>query len=163
MSLSPQRLVRVMSEVQQLLASLPPDDRILRRDGLEGETQYFEALDDYAEAVIGDARMVEMAKARIKRIEARIERNRHVVQRILELAYLDNAERPLYTVTLTHHRELQIVSEADLPDEYWRHAPDKIAIAKALRGGNDVPGATLGNAQPRLTILAKEQMVEGET
>ncbi len=152
-----------MSEVMQLLASLPADDRILRRDSLEGETHYFEALDDYAEAVIGDARMVEMAKARIKRIEARIERHRHVVQRILELADLDHTERPLYTVTLTHHRELQIVAEADIPDEYWRHAPDKIAIAKALRGGKDVPGATLGNAQPRLTILAKEQMVEPET
>jgi Siphovirus Gp157 len=149
-----------MSDVMQLLEQLPPDDRILRRDSLEGETHFFDALDDYAEAVVGDTRMVEMAKARIKRIEARIERNRNIVQRILQIADLDSAERPLYTVTLTHHRELQITSEAEIPDAYWRHAPDKIAIAKALRAGSDVPGAILGNTQPRLTILAKEQMVE---
>ena len=38
------------------------------------------------------------------------------------------------------------------PKEMIREAPDMVAIGKALRAGETIPGAELRNPEPQLTI-----------
>ena len=47
-----------------------------------------------------------------------------------------------------------VTDEAELPEPLWKieRKPDADAILKALRQGKDVPGATLRNGSPHLTI-----------
>ena len=41
--------------------------------------------------------------------------------------------------SVRYHRELGSLDESTLPPEFWRHAPDKVAITKALRAGKEIP------------------------
>ena len=43
MAINPARLTVVMSEVMRLVAQLPEDDQQLKRDSLEGETDFYGA------------------------------------------------------------------------------------------------------------------------
>ena len=150
---SPQRLMAAVVAAQQAISALPDDaDNALLLDTIEGESDVMEVMDRLAELAIADKLLAERAAERAKRIAARAERSRAVIARILEALELTKLERPLYTASVSYHRELGSLDEAELPAEYWRHAPDKVAINKALRAGQPVPGASLGNDQPRLTI-----------
>lgn len=149
---SPHAIEQAVSEAMQLIAELPEDDQRLKHDTIEGETRYFAVLDDLAEQALADARLVELAKERIKRLEARAERHRNIICRMLEVVELNKAERPLYTASISYHRELVLVDEERVPDDFVRTSLDRPAIAKALRSGHEVRGAELGNAQPRLTL-----------
>lgn len=64
---------------------------------------------------------------------------------------------PPFTITLVKGREVAVIdAESDLPDDYMRVstsvAPDKIAIAKALKEGVEVPGAHLGLGKSSIRI-----------
>jgi hypothetical protein len=154
MPVSPHRLEEVMSEAMQLISSDPRlgRDPLLRYDTLEGNSRFFAALDDVAELAIADAKLVEIGKERLKRIEARASKSRDVMKRMLEGVDLTNADRPLYTATIATRRELAPIDEALLPDEWWRRAPDKVAIKKALNAGQKVAGAVLDNGETHLVL-----------
>ena len=139
----------------QLISSDPRlgRDPLLRYDTLEGNSRFFAALDDVAELAIADAKLVEIGKERLKRIEARASKSRDVMKRMLEGVDLaTNADRPLYTATIATRRELGPIDEALLPDEWWRRAPDKVAIKKALNAGQKVAGAVLDNGETHLVL-----------
>jgi hypothetical protein len=138
---------------QQAISALPDDeDYGLLISTVEGESDVLEVIDRVVEAAIADAKLVELARERARRIEERAKRTRNVALQIIEALGISPLERPLFTASVSYHRELGSLNEAELPDEWFRRAPDKIAIAKALRAGQDIPGASLGNDQPRLTI-----------
>jgi hypothetical protein len=61
-------------------------------------------------------------------------------------------ERPVYTASLTWPRKPVVTNADELPDTYIRHAPDMVAISKALRAGESVPGAELRNPEAQLRI-----------
>lgn len=48
-------------------------------------------------------------------------------------------------VSTRSSKAVSIDNEAELPEEYWRikYEPDKTAISKAIKSGQDVPGASL--------------------
>ena len=147
------RLEAAMSAALQIKAELPPDnDTALLLGMIEGETDALELMDRLAEAAIADKALAEKATERAARLKERADGHRNVITRMLEALEISKLERALYTASVSHHRELQLIDEAALPDAFIRHAPDKVAIAKALRAGQDIPGATLGNAQPRLIL-----------
>jgi len=149
--ISPYRIESVMSEVSKILADMPDDDMKLRYDTLEGETRFFALLDDVAELAIADAKLVELARERIKRIETRIEVNRDKVQRLLQAAGIEGAERPLYTASVAYRSKAIVTDAGRLPPELLRTSPDMLAIAKALRSG-PVEGAEQSNLTPVLTL-----------
>jgi hypothetical protein len=145
-TISPHRLVAVMSEAMQLLALLPDADEKLRHDSLEGETRFFAVLDDLAEEALAATKLVEMARERIKRLEARADSRRDIIKRMLATAEFSKIERPLFTGSISRRQELQEVATNEaLPAAFIRSAPDKVLIAKTLRKGEDVPGYTLAN------------------
>ena len=95
---SPRRLERAMSAVAQLKAQLAgyDDDAIL--DAIDSETNALELIDRIAERVIADQAMVEAGKARLRRIEARVERHRAILQAMME-EIGPKLERPLATLS----------------------------------------------------------------
>lgn len=152
-TISPRKLEAAMSAAQQIKELLPyDDDNKLLIDTVDGETDVFEIIDKLAELAIADKALAEKAAERAKRIAGRSERNREVIKAMMQALDIPKLERPLATLSISQHRELQVIDEAELPAEFVRHSPDKVAIAKALRAGFPVSGATLGNDQPRLTI-----------
>jgi hypothetical protein len=138
----------------QLISSDPRlgRDPLLRYDTLEGNSRFFAALDDVAELAIADTKLVEIGEERLKRIKARAAKSRDMMKRMLEGVDLTGADRPLYTATIATRRELAALDEAALPDEWWRRAPDKVAIKKALNAGQRIPGATLDNGETHLVL-----------
>jgi len=151
-TISPRRLEAAMSAAQQmkqLLVGYSDEDLLA---SLESETDALELLDRFVEHALADKELAAKASERAARLKERAERSRDIIQRMMAALELTKLERSLATLSISQHRELQVIDEAELPDEFIRHAPDKVAIAKALRAGQDIPGATLGNAQPRLTL-----------
>lgn len=150
-SISPQRLMAAMSaaqQVKQLLIGYSDEDLLA---SLESETDALELLDRVAEQAIADKELAAKASERAKRLGERAERARDIVKRMLEALELKKIERPLFTASIGFHTKAIVTDPDALPDALIRHAPDMVAIGKALREG-EVPGATLSNPEPRLTI-----------
>ena len=71
---------------------------------------------------------------------------------ILEALAISPLERPVYTASITYPRKPIVTNADELPRDYIRESPDMIAIGKALRAGQEIPGAELKNPQAQLTI-----------
>jgi hypothetical protein len=144
---------RAMSAAMEVISTLPDDeDHALLLGSLEGETDIMEVLDRVIESSIADKKLAEMARERARRIEARADRTREIATRIVEALAISPLERPVYTASLTFPRKPLVTNAEELPDTYIRHAPDLVAIGKALRAGETIPGAELRNPEPTLTI-----------
>ena len=144
---------RAVSAAQQALAELPDDDDLALRIGtLEGQSDVFEVLDRIVECAVADSLIVERARLRMQRIEARADQARDLAMRILEALEVPSLERPLYTASISR-RSKAIVTDPDaVPDDYYRSSIDMKLLAKALRAGERIPGAELSNPSPSLTI-----------
>lgn len=58
-----------------------------------------------------------------------------------------------------------VTDESAIPTEYMRQpppAPDKAALARALKNGAQIPGAVLRNGEPGLTIRVNDKDLKGE-
>jgi hypothetical protein len=156
------------SQIEALLREYPDlaDDDILRADMLEGET-------DIREIVTGINRMIEDAKAlvdgtqsrlddladRKARFRKRVDFGRDLIRKILEAAQISKLELPEVTAFLKNNPQ-QLIGDPDpnaLPDELVKitRAPDRAKIKEALARGLAVPGFTLSNAPPSLTLRVK--------
>ena len=144
---------RAMSAAMEVISTLPDDeDHALLLGSLEGETDIMEVLDRVIESSIADKKLAELARERARRIEARADRTREIATRIVEALAISPLERPVYTASLTFPRKPLVTDEEALPSAYIRHVPNMIAIGKALRAGETIPGAELKNPAPLLTI-----------
>jgi hypothetical protein len=147
-----------MSAAMQVKAMLgdDPDERLLA-DALEGSSDVMELLDRLIERSNADAALVRAGKERLARIDARNERTRTIIARMLEALDLRRLERPLATLTLADARRGVVITDEDeLPPAFVRTAPDKAAILSALNAGEVVPGAALSNgAGPTLRITTR--------
>lgn len=147
------RLEAAMSAVDQIRALLGDDPDIkLLLDTIEGETEALELLDRFVERLIADKALIRRARSRASRLAKRDEMLRAVVLAMLEKFGTRRVERPLYAASVSNRTHAIVTDESELPDAFLRRAPDKLAIAKALRRGQDVAGATLSNPQPSLVI-----------
>lgn len=145
-----------MSEAMQALAQIDNvDDKRLIAATIEGESDALEVLDKLVELVTADRLMAERGSERIKRIEARADRLREIVQRMVEKLGLPTIERPLYTATLAHVRKAIVTNPDELPADYIRTAPDMTHIRRDLVLGKEVAGATLSNPAPALVIRTR--------
>ena len=149
-------LEQAMSAAMRILAETDlPDDEQLRRDTIDGQTNALDQMDALAEAIIADEALAERGRDRARRLAARANRRRQIVLAMLEALQLgEPVERALYTASLTHTRHVMIINLDEIPDEFLQHTPDKRRIGAALRKG-DVPGTTLSNPMPSLTISVR--------
>ena len=147
---------RAMSAAMEVISTLPDDeDHALLLGSLEGETDIMEVLDRVIESSIADKKLAEMARERAKRVEERASRSREIALRIIEALGVSPLERPIYTASLMQIRKSIVTNSDELPKEFIRESPDMIAINKALRAGEEVPGAELSNTEPSLRITTR--------
>ena len=101
------------------------------------------------EHAIADAKLVELARERAKRIEERAKQTRNVALQIIKALGVSPLKRPVYTASVSYHRKLGSLDRSTLPAEFWRHAPEQ-------GGDHQSPARRQGN--PRR--LARQQPTE---
>ena len=147
------QIERAMSAAMEVISTLPDDeDHALLLGSLEGETDIMEVLDRVVESSIADNKLAELARERAKRVEERARKSREIALKIIEALGVSPLTRPVYTASLTYPRKPLVTNADELPKEMIREAPDMVAIGKALRAGETIPGAELRNPEPQLTI-----------
>jgi len=155
-TVSPRRIEQAMAEAMKLRELVGDEDAQLLADTIEGETDVFSLIDRLAERALADKLLVERGKERLKRIEAREDRARAIVQKMMEALGVAKLDRSLATLSVSAGpRSVQIVDQAAIPDGYWRKSVDKVEIAKQLKAGNAVAGAELSNGAPVLTLRSR--------
>jgi len=149
---------------EELRSEYPDIDDDTLRDTLEGISELPEIvavvlrshLDDLALAAALRSRMAEMQE-RLSRIEGRAEKKRVLVTSVMERADLRKLTEPDFTVSLRPTPQpLVVTAETDIPATYWKPQPPKLdrsALISALKSGERIPGASLGNGG--LTIAVR--------
>lgn len=111
-------------------------------------------LDSNIEAIDSAIARLENRK---KQIKARKESLIDYLRQNMEACNFKKISCPLFTITLVEGRESVAISdESLLPDEFVTVktviAPDKIAISKAIKEGQEVAGASLQKGQSSIRI-----------
>ncbi len=149
----------------KLQGIIAEDDAEAIRDAIEGETDLFEGI-DHALARIAELCAMQEAiktqetrlKARKARLEAQENNIREAILQAMVGAGLDGEklERPTATLTVSAKpRELEIITETDVPPRFWTEPEPKIdkrALLAALRAGEDIEGAKMDNGGVQLSI-----------
>jgi hypothetical protein len=149
--------------LHEALALVVGDDIEALRDTIEGETNLHEAIKD----VIGSIREDEILVAglttiitdleqRKGRLSERIARKRAAIEQAMQIGELKKLELPDCTLSLKSVPPgLEITDEAKIPSKFWKPQDPKLdrnAVKTALKEGEEVPGATLGNGGISLQI-----------
>ena len=133
---------------------------------LESETKFEELLtqlvrriEDTKALAEGTGGRMDELKARKDRFLRRIESLRDLLFKLMESAELAKLELAEATITVRKGQP-QLVGDADptsLPDDLCKISrnPDRTAIKEALKTGKEVPGFSLSNAPPSLSIRIK--------
>jgi hypothetical protein len=164
MSLDGRFVEQARRDLTALLAAHPEleEDEVLRMDMAEGQTNAMEMLDELIR-VERDARSLQDAIAdemdrMNKRLQRFVDRQRLVrkyMMQLMDAAGLKKVERPAATISIAAGRpKVVITNESLIYEDFIRikREPDKDKIAKALKGGEIIPGTTLSNAEPQLRI-----------
>lgn len=133
---------------------------------LESETSFNEVLtsvirkiEDTKALVVGTKDRLDELKARVDRFDVRVFRLRELVWKLMQAADLKKVELPEATLSLRAGQP-QLIGDFDLsttPEQFHRatYSIDKTAIKEALKTGETVPGYSLSNSPPSITIRIK--------
>jgi len=155
-TISPFRLEHAMAEAMKLRAEIGDGDDRLLLDTIEGETDVFTIMDRLSEMAIADKLLAERARERIARLDARADRARATLQRMLEALGISRLERSMATLSVADGpRAVIVTNQAAIPEGFWRRSVDKTEIAKQLKAGSHVDGAELANGTPVLRIHSR--------
>lgn len=147
----------------QILAAFPDMDEQTLSDTIEGQTNITEALamvirsaeEDRVMAAALKIRITEMQE-RADRLDIRIDKKREIVSSAMDRCGIKRITQSDFTATLSAGSpKVVITDETQLPKHVFVPQPprlDKKAVAGLLKEGASVPGTTLSNAQPHLTI-----------
>jgi hypothetical protein len=152
---------RLRDELLQRWPALAEDEAALD-DTLEGASSLPEAIaavlrsgrEDQAVAkALGE--QVERMEARKRRLVDRAERKKQLALWALQESGERRVNAPDFIAYLGMSRAKVIITDEDeLPPDCVRTKtePDRKFIGDLLRAGKDVPGASLGNPQPTITV-----------
>ena len=160
-------LVRETKAAEALKAAYPEvaDDEDAARALVEGETRLHELLGYVLRSIMDDEALIAATGQRIKelqerkkRFENRAARKRAMCQEAMETAALSKFEGADCTAFVaTRKPKLTVYDVDELLDDFIRieRKPDTTAIRAALEKGDAVPGASLSNSAPSLTLRTK--------
>ena len=98
-------------------------------------------------------------RQRLSRIESTAEAKREAALNAMERADMIKLTAPDFTVSARiNPPSLVIISEAEIPQEFWLPQPPKLnkkGLLEAINGGCPVPGAVLSNSKISLAIRTK--------
>lgn len=154
--------VAAAKALRDSLRAITDDDETVR-DTIEGETNLHEAiagvmgwLRNDEILITGIDRMQETLSARKERLKNRIGYYRAAIEQAMTIGELSTLELPDATLSVRRVApKLEIVKESDIPAAYWKPqdpALDRKALADALKAGEAVPGAMLGNGGITLSV-----------
>jgi hypothetical protein len=159
--------VIVEREIDALMIACPEmvDDENLRHDMLQAETDAFKLLNVLVRRIgtceafeAGLAAYVMDIRDRKDRYERKRLAMREMIRKLMDHANLAKAEIDAATISIKRGAAKVIVSdETVVPDEFCRikKEPNKTAIKASLESGAQVPGCTLSNAEPIVSIRVK--------
>jgi hypothetical protein len=151
---------------QQLCAEYPGIDDETLQDTVEGLTNLPEILasilrshlDDLATLAALRTRISDMQE-RFARIEYRADKKRALVASVMERAGIKKLTEPDFTVSLREVPPgLIVIEEGKIPEAFWKPQPPKVdrkALLAALKAGEVVAGAALGNGSTTLTVRTR--------
>jgi len=156
----------VLQQIDQLYAMYPdlweePNEQLLA-DSLAGQTDLNEALTQIVNRIHDDEDRLDTIKIRIgkqrerhERIDRRVTAMRDLAFKLMQHANVPKIELALATLSVRAGTpKVVITDETALPESCIRtkREPDRVAIKDFLTSGVSVPGASLSNAEPGLTI-----------
>lgn len=122
-------------------------------------TQLIRRIEDTKALAEGTSIRMDELKARKDRFLRRIESLRDLMFKLMESAQLAKLELAEATITVRKGQQ-QLVGDADpffLPEHFVKvsRTVDRTAVKDALKTGQEVPGFSLSNATPSLSIRIK--------
>ena len=145
-----------------LVAALNEDDETLNHDMIEGETDFFEAIEAALEEigeceikVAGIADMVKRLTDRSNRANKRAEKLRGLIDQAMQMADVKSHAFPTATIsTKLLPAKVIIHEEADIPASFFEPQPPKLNKAELLKALKDGPvaGASLSNGGTTIQI-----------
>ena len=115
-------------------------------------------LDDLAILAALRTRILDMQQ-RFARIEYRANKKRSLVASVMERAGIRKLTEPDFTCTLRDVPPgLIVIEEAKIPEAFWKPQPPKLdrkALIAALKAGEVVAGAGLGNGSTTLAVRTR--------
>jgi len=156
-------LVREASAARDLIAALQSDDEVLNTDMVEGETSLFEAIeaalseiDECDVMVSGLATKIGEFSDRKRRVDARIEKLRGLMEQAMVVGGLPTVKLATATVTVKEVAAKGIITdEAAIPAEFWKQPDpvlDRAAIQRAFKDGVAIPGVVASNKSTSIQI-----------
>lgn len=150
----------------RLVEAFPDLDEETLVDTLEGATDLKEMLAGIARAYLEDRCMVSALKQRLEamrdrlgRLENTASRKRDLITEVMEKAELQKLTEPDFTLSMREvPPSVQVVEEAEVPEQYWKPQPAKLdrqALLAALKQGQAVPGALLSNGGRTVSLRTK--------
>jgi hypothetical protein len=98
-------------------------------------------------------------RERAARLATRAEKKRQLVGDAMAQADLKRVTLPDLTLSLRPGpAPLMVTDEGVIPEAFWKAQPPKIdrhGLSQALKAGESIPGAILGNPQPCLSVRTK--------
>lgn len=158
----------IRRQIENLKVSFPDlagDDESWQMS-LESETDLAELLtnlvrkiDDAKALVVGTKDRFEELEQRKARFEHRIDALRQLAFKLMQSAEVTKLELPIATLSIRNGGQ-QIVGESKpehLPDDLCKvsRTIDRTKVKEALKAGKYVPGFSLSNAEPSLSIRVK--------
>lgn len=149
----------------ELIRALGEDaeDETLVHDAVEGETDFFEAV-DRALAEIGECEIVaagiaDMQKRlsdRLTRTNNRAEKLRGLIDQAFQMAEIKSHKFATATITTKAiPRKLIITDESQIPTRFFKPQPPKLdrkELLDALKSGEAIPGADMSNGGTTIQI-----------
>jgi hypothetical protein len=163
------KLYEISEQYKEVQKLIDDDESGSMREAIADTMQMIEGdFQDKAQAVVSLTfnmggsitaldKEIERLQDKKKVIQNKVDSIRDYLKMNMEATGISKIECPLFTITLTKPaKQVEITDEALLPDEFVRVkttvAPDKVALAKALKEGKEITGAILVDGASRLII-----------
>ncbi len=150
----------------RLLAEDPTLDEQTLADTLEGMTDLHEVVAAIVRGAVTDEALSDGLRNRIAQMEERLNgyenraaRRRVIARDVMVEAALKKITAPDLTISVrSGGASLLVTDEAMIPSNYWvprEPRLDRQSVTADLKRGMSVPGATLSNSEPVLSVRTK--------
>jgi len=151
---------------ERLQAEDPSLDEQTLADTVEGLTDLHEILQAVIRAALADEALASGLKGRIGEMEDRLGRlqdrgskRRQIAKDVMVELDLKKITAPDFTVSIRPGTPaLMVINEEAVPPIYWEPGEPRLrrqVLATDLKQGEEVPGATLSNPEPVLSVRTR--------
>ncbi len=151
---------------ERLQADFPDADEETLQDTLEGLSNLTEMLSAVVRSQLDDQALVSALKIRVADMRERLERldtragkKRELITSVMERAEIKKVTEPDFTLSLRRTPPpLVMTDEKEIPERFWRPQDpklDRAGLILALKGGQQIPGASLGNGGIAISVRTK--------